>query len=508
MISPVTIRQFPAIPVLWVAVTLRLAADTGAPVILDADWAADDARVAALILGDPAWEVLAVVATDGASPPGAGATNASRILRAFGEMHVPVGMGQERLPSPPPFRPNALDLAWSEVGPPRVPEEGFADASELVVRVLQNADRPVVYMCLGPLTTLAKALQTSAEVKDRIEVVLWFATPAGTDGPDWNARSDEPAVRVVERAGLRVEAVGYPSGVAAPVVEPSWVDRVRAAGGVPARVVASLLSHGRGAELVRQRHLRFWDDLVALRLLQPIRFRADPLPDRPAWSRVVPDPALSVPDAALELLVEAPLRQTVILSRFPAEAAWLQEDVRSRADTLMKRHGLEEWKAVVLTSELHRHLGTYSIVGAKMGIRARELFRAGPDELKVESHAGLRPPLSCVNDGLQVATGASLGRGTIAVVETATPSCEAVFIRGPRRLRLRLRPTWADRITKELADLARCHGALTPAYFSAVRKAALEHWVEMDRRTAFEESWEPQPTNELSRRLQPMDHQP
>ena len=125
-----------------------------------------------------------------------------------------------------------------------------------------------------------------------------------------------------------------------------------------------------------------------------------------------------------------PPRATVIMADFPAAPEQLLPDVRELATQIIARHGLEEWKAAVLTSELHRHLGTYSIVGAKMGLRARERFNVALDELRVESRAGLKPPLSCVNDGLQVATGASLGRGTITVVDE-----RAARVRGGIQLR-------------------------------------------------------------------------
>jgi pyrimidine-specific ribonucleoside hydrolase len=39
------------------------------------------------------------------------------------------------------------------------------------------------------------------------------------------------------------------------------------------------------------------------------------------------------------------------------------------------------WKAVVLTNELHHHMGHWSIVGAKMGIRAREILAAPLDNI-------------------------------------------------------------------------------------------------------------------------------
>lgn len=182
-----------------------------------------------------------------------------------------------------------------------------------------------------------------------------------------------------------------------------------------------------------------------------------------------------------------PERGTVVLKEFPTDLEALQPDMREWARQIIPRHGAEEWKATVLTSELHRHLGTFSIVGAKMGLRARERLGAGLDELQVESHAGLKPPLSCVNDGLQVATGASLGRGTITVTTPATPQCEAVFIHGGQRLHLRLKPEIARRIANDMAELVRRHGGVTPAYFQDVRVVSMRHWLELDRRSIFEE---------------------
>jgi len=185
-----------------------------------------------------------------------------------------------------------------------------------------------------------------------------------------------------------------------------------------------------------------------------------------------------------------PPRATVIMADFPAAPEQLLPDVRELATHIIARHGLEEWKAAVLTSELHRHLGTYSIVGAKMGLRARERFNVALDELHVESRAGLKPPLSCVNDGLQVATGASLGRGTITVVTSGPPACEAVFRYGGGRLRLRLKAEFAKQIAADMAELVKRHGGTTPEYFQDVRSVSLRHWLNFDRKTMFEETVE------------------
>jgi pyrimidine-specific ribonucleoside hydrolase len=150
---------------------------------------------------------------------------------------------------------------------------------------------------------------------------------------------------------------------------------------------------------------------------------------------------------------------------------------------------LEEWNAALLTNEFHRHLGIYSLIGAKMGIRAREILGAGVDELRVISRTGFEPPISCMTDGLQVATGASLGRGMIEV-ESGNPEPAAVFVQGSRRLTLRLRDETAERIRLDIAAAVGKHGGLTPSYWEEVRALALRYWLEMDRREIFVEQGE------------------
>jgi pyrimidine-specific ribonucleoside hydrolase len=179
-------------------------------------------------------------------------------------------------------------------------------------------------------------------------------------------------------------------------------------------------------------------------------------------------------------------REGVVLSRFPTEPSALREDVARVAEPILERHGAEEWKAALLTNELHRHLGIYSLVGVKMGIRARELLGASLDDLEVESHAGSRPPLSCLTDGLQVATGASLGRGTIRV-EAGDPAPKAVFSKGGARLELALKEAVWRRIRSDVASAVERLGKLTPEYFGEIRSLSIRYWLALDRREIFEE---------------------
>ncbi len=465
-------------------------AHTGPSVIVDTDMAADDARALALLLNSPCLNVVAVVTSDGASPPDVGATNVCRMLRFLKREDVSVGIGRTLTGPAPAFRQNATGLDWADLGEPLIPAGGLREAKVLINLALESSPDRVIYVCLGPLSNLADALEGAPAQAGRISKVMWYGTPPRSSRPGWNAKRDEAALKKAAAFGLRVEAIHWRDEAVAPLVDDKLLDELAAVQSPGAELIVQLHSTGRGAELVKSRHLRIWDELVALRLVDESIGTLSPESGAAGWWELTGADAGAVRQALPRALRPVPPRPTVIMAEFPSDAQQLLPDVRAAAAQIIARHGLEEWKATVLTSELHRHLGTYSIVGAKMGLRARERFNVALDEVRVESHAGLKPPLSCVNDGLQVATGASLGRGTIKVPADAPPCCEAVFSYGERRVRMRLKPEFAKRIAEDMAALEKKHGGTTPSYFEEVRTVSLKHWLDFDRNTMFEETEE------------------
>jgi len=60
-------------------------------------------------------------------------------------------------------------------------------------------------------------------------------------------------------------------------------------------------------------------------------------------------------------------RHLVLLKEIPSDPILFREDIEPFVKKIIEKHGLEEWKAALLTNEFHRHLGIYSIIGAKMG---------------------------------------------------------------------------------------------------------------------------------------------
>ena len=180
-------------------------------------------------------------------------------------------------------------------------------------------------------------------------------------------------------------------------------------------------------------------------------------------------------------------RHGVTLKDFPTDPARFKSDLAPHVPEIIRTHGLEEWKACLLTNELHRHLGIYSLVGAKMGIRAREILNAPFDALEVVSFAGSEPPLSCLNDGLQVSTGASLGRGTIRVAESRSEPA-AMFVYNQKGLTMRLRSRYVSRIKSDIQAALERFGGLNPAYFAHIRQLSIEYWIRFDRSELFEET--------------------
>lgn len=160
-------------------------------------------------------------------------------------------------------------------------------------------------------------------------------------------------------------------------------------------------------------------------------------------------------------------------------------DIAAIASQTIARYGEKEWRYALLTSELHGHIGIYALLGVKMGLFARELLGAEAGSLHVVSYAGSKPPVSCLNDGLQVATEATLGHGLIEVIHPFTPCAEAEFSTRQSTIRLRLKNEQKEMIEDKVQSLTALYGR-SDGYWHNVRQFALECWSEWNRKDIFE----------------------
>lgn len=175
----------------------------------------------------------------------------------------------------------------------------------------------------------------------------------------------------------------------------------------------------------------------------------------------------------------------VVFSGFPLHDEDYTSDVIRIKEQAIERYGEEEWRLNVLTSELHGHLGIYAIVGSKMGLYSREILGAGHDEMSIVSLAGSRPPVSCLNDGLQVSTGATLGHGLISIKPTEKPEPSAEFTYNGKTVHISLKKNIMEEIDVAVKETVKSSGGLTDEYWMRIRQLALEYWLKLDRNEIF-----------------------
>lgn len=176
-----------------------------------------------------------------------------------------------------------------------------------------------------------------------------------------------------------------------------------------------------------------------------------------------------------------------VLTSFLLPEEFYAEDVKAMAAKTIEAYGLQEWKLVVMTNEIHGHLGIYSTIGAKMGLYARECFaeKGVKGEISVTTFAGTVPPISCTNDGIQISTGATVGHGLITVSDEAQKRVEAFFTCEGKNLRLKLKNVYIQQIKSDIQQGVAMYGH-APAYWQYVRELAIKYWAEWNRGEIFE----------------------
>jgi formylmethanofuran dehydrogenase subunit E len=87
--------------------------------------------------------------------------------------------------------------------------------------------------------------------------------------------------------------------------------------------------------------------------------------------------------------------------------------------------------------QFHGHSGPYLALGVAIGLAGlRRLGSTGYSGIEVICYCGSEPPVSCFLDGVQVATGCTLGKGNLTVKDGR--KLEAVFKTDESEIRLRV----------------------------------------------------------------------
>ncbi len=86
--------------------------------------------------------------------------------------------------------------------------------------------------------------------------------------------------------------------------------------------------------------------------------------------------------------------------------------------------------------KFHGHIGPYLIIGAKIAIISNDILGDDPFKKTVIVRTGVKPPQSCVVDGIQFFSGCTLGKGNIQLINDT--ELRAIFSLGEEKLSINL----------------------------------------------------------------------
>jgi len=450
-------------------------------IIVDTDCALDDLRAITMMLAIDELNISAITTCDGGSDPFDGIQKVKTLLNYFNKKSIQTGIGRTVLKTPPSWRVHNKEVRWGNASAGLFIEK--QSAVELITKTLMESKTKVTICCLGSLTNIADAIKKNPGLTQNLDKIVWYNKSIFPLTGD-NYELDKASAEYVMASNLRVHVISNLNDKNANFKGSFFADFENAQNDFQ-RVVFN--AHQPNDEYT------IWDDLIPVYLIYPDVF--DMYPPSIKIPNIQINKSYDV-DAAkfymLQFLCKTySVENNISFYHFPVSKENYAFDMRSSVDSIVKAYGTEEWKSCVITNELHGHLGVYSIVGAKMGIRAREILHAPIDRLEVISFAGGRPPMGCLNDGLQASTGSTLGYGTfqIATEKDLRPEANFVFSHNQSKkiIKLKLKPMYSEQVEKDIKNGILMYGNLTSGYWKLVRQLAIKYWKEWDRRVMFDE---------------------
>jgi pyrimidine-specific ribonucleoside hydrolase len=451
-------------------------------IIIDTDCAVDDMRAVSLLLSRTELTIKAIILSYGSLPPMEGMVKIGSLLHQYKIDSVPLAIGEVLEGINPPWRQFNRQISW---GDGSVRQKLYLNATDCIKEAVQASKEKVIMVCLGPLTNVAKFIKENPNQASGIERIVWYN---GSVKPlqGFNYESDKESADFIIKSGLRIDVI---SNLNKPDIlfDTSMLAVCQQSQTVLAMALRNVFTQPLVFEKMQQNHFMLCDDLVSLFITNPELFVININPDQ-LNVRFNTDYNVQGLKAAMKDMIKGTYvtERNVVFNRFPVEPEMFNYDIRQILDSAISRYGHLEWKANVMTDEFHGHLGVFSIVGAKMGIRAREFFNVGADMLDVTTFAGSKPPYSCLNDGIQVSTGATVGMGTIHVITRGKAAPSAIFSYKDRSVKITLKTEYLEKVDADINEGIMKFGLMDDGYWKLIRRNAIKYWLEWDRNNIFD----------------------
>jgi len=450
--------------------------------IIDTDGAPDDLRAICMFQSVNEFDILAISTSTGSLSASETAKKVADLATEL-EMDCPIFPGINTDVSPP-WRSICQNLPWSEK--PGTLRSEKTPTNHSLYSIIKDQDKKIDFICLGSLTNLSELVKSKPSIKDQLNRVIWYnRNYIPLEGANYSF--DTSAANFILSSDLHLLIISNFNNDGA-LFDSLLLSEIASIHSPAAELIEFAHVHPEIYPLVQKKHFGLWDDLIPVYMLYPELFMMQTDLNSPNIKYCVDHHVQGIRDKIIEILSGTySLTKHIVFEPFPTEPEQFRIDVQEIIGEVIDKYGEDEWKAVVITNELHTHLGIYSIVGAKMGIMAREYFDVPLDYLEIESLAGNKPPISCLNDGLQSSTGATLGHGTIT--DTSNPEQpvpEAIFVYQKQKIRISLKPEYKKQVEKDIANGIVKYGNLTDGYWKLIRKLAIQYWKEWDRNEIFE----------------------
>ncbi len=450
-------------------------------VIIDTDCSSDDLRTISMILASPEFEVLAITTTDGILKSREGYIKVQSLLNDFGHQGIPVGYGKNISREFSKHHDLNIGIQWGNEEGIIIPES--PNAIDLIQNSINNEDEKVVIICLGPLTNI-NSIAKDENYINQIEKIVWYCDNYQAKR-GFNFEHNTKAAKEFTKSNIEKNIISNGENNAF-TVNDKYLNSISNIKNQYAEKIIESHSSKEMNSIINSQFLKFWDDLIPSYLLFPDLYVSVKLNENTYTISPKQEPTKDIINSFSNILQSKASKECKVFKIFPIDSELFADDMISEVDEIISTHGLSEWRSCVITNELHGHLGIYAIIGVKMGARVRQYFNIGVDDIHITSFAGSKPPISCMTDGLQVSTGATLGHGLITISDEEIKRPEAIFQFKIQKVKLRLKDEYWNTIESDVKETIKTHGKLTPAYWLQIRVLAIKYWKEFDRMEIFE----------------------
>jgi len=462
--------------------SINIFAHSGKPkyhIIIDTDGSIDDMRSLSMFLAGNEIRTLAISCSEGTLMPDSVYTKVKSLLAAFHCEGVPVGIFSKtdvKLPASVSF---AQNIHWNK--------NTFTDtinktgSVSLLNEITADYKQKITLIALGSLKTYADWIKKNPAATTKIDRIIWYNSHDIKEG--FNYQVSPESFEYIKNSGVTLDIVSNSSGKL--LVNNNYLNNLKKCNSIYARKIINFHNQAIIEDKISGNNLELENDLVPLFLTVPLIFEteSDSNIEFVSLNNGVPENYIN--ETIAQLLISTIQTNNRVFNAFPIDTTLYLPEYAKIVNPTIEKYGLIEWKAVVMTNEIHGHTGIYSIIGAKMGIRAMEYFNIGINDMQITTYAGNNPPLSCFNDGVQISTGSTIGQGLITISDSISDIPSSVFEFNKNKVIISVKKEIADQMQRDISYGVKTYGLLSNKYWLYIEKLALKYWTDFDRHEIF-----------------------